>query len=66
MQKKKIALIAGVVIGVVFSYYIGGMFGFFPFIADDLVVRALGFCTLIICSVIAICTCILLDSFNKK
>lgn len=66
MKKKKIALLAGVVIGVVFSYYIGAMFDFFPFVADDFVVRALGFCTLIICTVIAVCTCILLDSFNKK
>lgn len=66
MEKKKISLIVGVMIGVVVLFYIGAMFDFFPFFADDLVIRALGFCTLIICLVVAICTCFLLDFFDKK
>lgn len=66
MEKKKISLLIGVVIGVVILFYIGAMFNFFPFIADDLVIRALGFCTLIICLMVAICTCFLLDFLNKK
>ena len=66
MEKKKISLLAGVVIGVVVLFYIGAMFDFFPFIADDLVIRALGFCTLIICIVLAVCTCFLMDHLDKK
>lgn len=66
MEKKKISLLAGIVIGVVVLFYIGAMFDFFPFIADDLVIRALGFCTLIICIVLAVCTCFLLDHLDKK
>ena len=49
-------LIIGVVLGVVVLFYIGAMFGFFPFtICDDLVIRQSE--TLIICLVIAVCTC---------
>lgn len=63
MEKKKIRLIVGVVIGVVVLFYIGAMFGFFPFtVCDDLVIRAVAFCTLIICLVIAVCTFLLLIS----
>ena len=63
MEKKKIRLIVGIVLGVVALFYIGAMFGFFPFtICDDLVIRAVAFCTLIICLVIAVCTFLLLIS----
>ena len=60
-------LIIGVVLGVVVLFYIGAMFGFFPFtICDDLVIRAVAFCTLIICLVIAVCTCFIIDFLDKK
>ena len=56
-----------VVLGVVVLFYIGAMFGFFPFsLCDDLVIRAVAFCTLIICLVIAICTCFIIDFLDKK
>lgn len=61
MKNKKISVIFGVGFGVVLLFYVGAMFDFFPFVADDLVIRAMGFCTLIICLVIAICTYILLE-----
>lgn len=49
MKNQKMRLIIGVVLGVVVLFYIGAMFGFFPFtICDDLVIRAVAFCTLII------------------
>ena len=67
MEKKKIRLIVGIVLGGVALFYIGAMFGFFPFtICDDLVIRAVAFCTLIICLVIAICTCFIIDFLDKK
>ena len=65
-EKKKISFVVGIGRGVVLLFYIGAMFDFFPFIADDLVIRALGFCTLIICLVIAVCTCFLADLLDKK
>ena len=40
MKNQKMRLIIGVVLGVVVLFYIGAMFGFFPFtICDDLVIR---------------------------
>lgn len=35
-------------------------------ICDDLVIRAVAFCTLIICLVIAVCTCFIIDFLDKK
>lgn len=66
MENNKISLIIGVGIGVIALFYMDAMFDFFPFIADDLVIRALGFCTLIIGLVIAVCTCLILDFLSKK
>lgn len=64
MESKMIKMIAGVMIGVIAAFYAGAMFNFFPFFANDLTIRAMGFCTLIICVVIAVCTCIIIS--NKK
>ena len=67
MKNKKIRLIIGVVLGVVVLFYIGAMFEFFPFsLSDDLVIRAVAFCTLIICLTIAVCTCFIIDFLDKK
>lgn len=65
-ESKKITLVVGTGIGVVGLDYIGGMFNYFPFLADDLAIRAIGFSTLIICLVIAVCTCVLMDYLDKK
>lgn len=66
MKNKKISFVIGIGMGVVLLFYVGAMFDFFPFIADDLVIRAMGFCTLIICLVIAACTCFLSDLLDKE
>ena len=66
MKNQKMRLIIGVVLGVVVLFYIGAMFGFFPFtLCDDLVIRAVAFCTLIICLVIAVCTCFIIDFLGR-
>lgn len=54
-------MILGIGFAVIALFYVGAMFNFFPFIGDDLIVREIGFCTLIICLTIAVCTCIILD-----
>ena len=62
MNITKRKLILGVLFGVIFLFYAGAMFDFFPFIIiNDLVLRGVGFCTLIVCLVIAVCTCIILE-----
>ncbi len=64
MKNKKISFVIGIGMCVVLLFYVGAMF--VPFIADDLVIRAMGFCTLIICLVIAACTCFLSDLLDKE
>jgi len=61
MNITKRKLILGVLFGVIILFYTGAMFNFFPFIGNDLVSNEIGFCTLIICLVIAVCTCIILE-----
>ena len=64
MENKMIRIVVGVIAGVIAAYYAGAMFNFFPFLAGDLTISAVGFCTLIICVVIAVCTCIIIS--HKK
>ena len=55
------------VMGAVFAaYYVGAMYDFLPFLADDLAIRAVGWGTMTICVVIAVCTCILKNNRNGK
>lgn len=49
-------LVLFVIMGVIIAFYAGAMLNFFPFIGDDLTIKAIGFCTLIICTVVAVCT----------
>ena len=61
MNITKRKLILGFLFGVIFLLYTGAMFGFFPFsLLNELVIRCVRFCTLIICLVIAVCTYIIL------
>lgn len=66
MKNNNIRIIVGVIVGVICTYYLGAMMNFFPFIGDDLVMCEIGFCTLIICTVVAICTCIIISHDNDK
>lgn len=54
-----------VMVGVVVGFYAGAMVNFFPFIGDSLTIRAIGFCTIIICTVIAVCTHIIIERIEK-
>lgn len=57
--------VLSVIGGAVVAFYVGAMFGFFPFFANNLMIRAVGFSTVIICAVIAICTCIIVKKIEK-
>lgn len=57
MNKKDILFVFYTIIGVTAVLYCGAMINFLPFIADDLIVSEIEFCTLIICAVVAICSC---------
>lgn len=56
MKKESVFFVLKICIGVYFVFYLGGMFDFLPFFASDLIASEIGFCTMIICAVIAICT----------
>lgn len=66
MPKYCIRLILAIVVGVIIAYYAGAMFNFLPFVADDLAIRAVGFATLIISTVIAVCTCIVVMAIRNR
>ncbi len=63
---KQIRYVLLIAIGVLIVWYIGAWNGFLPFLGDDLVGREVGFCTMIICVTIAICTCLIRNDINKK
>ena len=65
-KMRYVRCVAGVVIGVVAAYYAGAMMNFFPFLADDLIVREVGFCTLIVCVVIALCAAWIVSELSQK
>ena len=48
--------IAALLVGFVVFWYAGAMFDFFPFIGNDLTLRAVGFTGLLLCIVIIVCT----------
>ena len=50
-MKDYLKIIIGTVLGTILVWYAGAMLGFFPFMGNDLAVREIGFCTLIICTV---------------
>lgn len=46
-----------IVAGFLVFWYAGAMSDFFPFLADDYAVRAVGFTGLLLCVVMVVCTC---------
>lgn len=66
MDKKHIIFVSRVLVSAMILIYIGGMFNYFPFIADDLTLRGIEYCTMVICGVAAACTCRILSEINKK
>ncbi|HBA50848.1 MAG TPA: hypothetical protein DCZ91_24240 [Lachnospiraceae bacterium] len=66
MEKDILRIAISIIIGYVVVWYIGAMFNFFPFYADDLSIRAIGFTGLIICLVIVGCACWIIHETKKK
>ena len=66
MGKKEAAAVAGVVIGAVGAFYVGAACDFLPFLGDDPAARAMGFCTLIVCLVLVVCTLTVLSRLHGK
>lgn len=65
-MKQDVIFVLKAIVGVTAAFYIGAMFNFFlPFFGKDIIVKEIGFCTLIICTVMAICTRIILNAIRK-
>lgn len=55
------------IVGVLAAFLIGGMFDFFPFFfLSDIIAKEIAFCTLLICTVMAICARMILNAVQKS
>lgn len=66
MKKESTIFVLKICVGVYFFFYLGGMIDFLVVLASDLIAREIGFCTLIICVVIAICTNKIINEIRKR
>ena len=58
--------IAAIIIGFIALWFAGAMLNFFPFMADDLSIGAVGFTGLLLCIVIVLCTCRIIEEIRKN
>lgn len=58
--------IAAIIIGFIALWFAGAMLNFFPFWADDLCIGAVGFTGLLLCAVIVICACRIIEEIRKN
>ena len=66
-MRQYVKFVLGTALGVFLLFYCGAMLNFFPFWGtSELVYSEIGFCTWIICIVIAICTCVICRKIDKK
>ena len=66
MKKESTIFVLKICVGVYFFFYLGGMIDFLVVLASALIARDLGFGTLIICVVIAICTNKIINEIRKR
>lgn len=64
-MKQPWRFLVSVIVFVIVGWYIGAMFDFFPFYADDFAVSAVGFATLILSVVMAACTILIVKKKDK-
>jgi len=66
-MKKDIIFVLKAVVGICAAFLIGGMFDFFPFFfLNDIIVKEIAFCALLICTVVVICTRMILNAVKKE
>lgn len=58
--------IAAMITGFVVVWYAGAMLNCFPFMVDDLSINAVAFTGLLLCIVIVICTCRIIEEIRKN
>ena len=55
-----------IIVGYFVLWYAGAMFNFLPFFGDDLTLRAVGYTGLLMCLVIVLCTCWIINEIKKN
>ena len=55
-----------IIVGYFLLWYAGAMLNFFPFVGDGLAIRAVGFTGLLICLIIVLCTCWIINEIKKN
>lgn len=66
MKEDLVRNAVSIIVGFVVLWYAGAMFDFLPFLGDDFAVRAIGFTGLLICAVIVVCTCWIINIIKKN
>lgn len=66
MKKELLRDLLFVVVAFPVLWYAGAMFNFFPFYADDLAIRAIGFTGFLLCIALAVCTGLIVDAIKNK
>ena len=64
-MKKLWKYVLSIGLGVTAAWYLGAMVNFLPFMGDELIYAEIGFCTLIICVVLAVCTGLIVDAVRQ-
>ncbi len=66
MKDNNLRQVIAIIVGFIVAWYAGAMLNFFPFMADDLSIRAIGFTGLLLCVVLVICTCWIIKEIRKS
>ena len=65
-MKKDVIFVLKAIVGICIAFFVGGMFDFFPFFfLKDIIVKEIAFCTLLICTVVVICSRMILNAVQK-
>lgn len=66
MKNSLVKNAVSILFGFILFWYAGAMLDFFPFIGDDFAVRAIGFTGLLLCAVVVVCTCWIINTIKKN
>ncbi len=65
-MKDTVRTAVSLVVGFIVFWYAGAMADFFPFLADDLAVRAAGFTGLLVVIAVVLCACWIIETLKKN
>ena len=66
MKSNNLKNAIAIIVGFMVLWYVGAMFNFFPFLGDDLAIRAVGFTGLLLCFALVVCTCWIIHEMHNR